>query len=421
MMSQEIGPVLRRLRMSAGRSRPEQAEHIQTFQGGRYFDPDRLKRWERGERIPTSTDFQLIADAYSLHLEEVRQAVSLARQARRLARLHPLIEHDQAQEEDRVDRRSFIGTALAAGGTMASEPWGRLAAALHGGPVDKPTAGELEKSTGELFTAEEHMPARLLAARLTSHLDNITTVLPRAGEHERALTIAAGETAALAGWLYWDLGDHETAACYYSTASLAGRRAGHGAVNALVLGYASYGVNSEKAREMLTAAQEHVRGQGYATARAWLCAREAEEAAAMGDQEAAVRALDRATTAFDYAAPGGEQAWMSFFGQARLNSFRVATYARLRHPELTSAADDALASLDGVDTKVRVAVLGDVATGYLTAGDIEQAVEVGRRALTATVQTETTMGKVRLTALADRLPNNSTARTFREEIRAAIA
>ncbi|MFE7590207.1 hypothetical protein ACFU6K_12455 [Kitasatospora sp. NPDC057512] len=54
-------------------------------------------------------------------------------------------------------------------------------------------------------------------------------------------------------------------------------------------------------------------------------------------------------------------------------------------------------------------------------GDVEQAVEVGRRALTATVQTETTMGKVRLTALADRLPNNSTARTFREEIRAAIA
>ncbi|MER6401466.1 helix-turn-helix transcriptional regulator [Kitasatospora sp. NPDC001603] len=417
MGSQEIGAILRALRKRAGRTRPEQAEEIQRFQGGRFFDPDRLKRWESGARIPTSSDFQLIADAYGLHLEQVRQAVIRARQARRLAQLHPLIE--QETEEPPVERRSFIGAVLAAG--VASEPWGRLAAALEGGAVDKATTARLEATTAEMFTAEEHMPARLLAARLAEHLDTITTVLPNAGPYRRGLTIAAGETAALAGWLYWDLGDHDTARRYYSTASSAGRQAGHGAVNALVLGYASYGVEPERSREMLTAAQQHVRGQGYATARSWLCAREAEEAAAMGDQEAAVRALDRAHTAFDYADPAGEQAWVSFFGPARLGSMGVSTYARLRHPGLTAAADETLATLGGLDTKVRVAVLGDVATGYLTAGDVEQAVTVGRQALAATVETETTMGKVRLLALADQLPEgNSEARTFREEIRAAV-
>lgn len=47
--------------------------------------------------------------------------------------------------------------------------------------------------------------------------------------------------------------------------------------------------------------------------------------------------------------------------------------------------------------------------------------EVGRRTLEATLETETTMGKGRLGALAQQLPEqHSAARTFREEIRAAL-
>ncbi|MCC9308978.1 transcriptional regulator [Kitasatospora sp. RB6PN24] len=388
---------------------------IEAHQDGRYFDPERIKRWETGERIPTKPDFDLIARSYGLPVEMVRDAVTLSRRARRLARLAPLIK----QEEEEVDRRGFLSVAVAAG--VASEPWGRLATALSGGRVDAEAVAQLERSTASMFSAEEHTPARLLAAQLSAHLDAITSVLPGAGAHQRALTIAAGEAAALAGWIHWDLGDFATARQYYSTASLAGKHAGHGAVNALTLGYASYGVDPAKAREMLSAAQEQVRGPGYATARAWLCAREAEEAAKQGDREGAIRALERATTAFDYADPDGEQAWMSFFRRARLGSMAVATYAMLEHPALGAAADETLTALGSDDTKVRVAILGDVATGYLTAGHVEQAVEIGRRALAATVETETTMGKVRLHALAEKLSEqNSVARSFGEEIRATL-
>jgi tetratricopeptide (TPR) repeat protein len=415
MSSREIGPILRSIRTQAGRTRPEQAQVVEALQDGRYFDPERIKRWETGERIPTKPDFELIARAYGLTVEVVREAVVLSRQARRLARLSPLIE----QEEDEVDRRGFLSAAVAAG--VASEPWGRLAAALSGDRLDRETVAQLERSTALMFTAEEHTPARLLAARLSAHLDTITSVLPSAGAHQRAITIAAGETAALAGWIHWDLGDHSTARQYYSTAALAGKNAGHGAVNALALGYASYGADPAKAREMLSAAQDQVRGPGYATARAWLCAREAEEAAKQGDREGAIRALERATTAFDYANPDGEQAWMSFFCRARLGSMTVATYAMVNHPGLGATADETLTALGDADTKVRVAILGDVATGYLTAGDVEQAVEIGRRALAATVETETIMGRVRLHALAQQLPGqNSVARRFREEIRATL-
>ncbi|MGW3229083.1 hypothetical protein [Kitasatospora sp. NPDC001095] len=65
-------------------------------------------------------------------------------------------------------------------------------------------------------------------------------------------------------------------------------------------------------------------------------------------------------------------------------------------------------------------MLGDVATGYLTAGAVDQAVEIGRRALAATVESETTMGRVRLAALAEQLPETAAARHLREEIRAAL-
>ncbi|MFD7597790.1 hypothetical protein ACFV6D_32790 [Kitasatospora sp. NPDC059812] len=65
-------------------------------------------------------------------------------------------------------------------------------------------------------------------------------------------------------------------------------------------------------------------------------------------------------------------------------------------------------------------MLGDVAAGYLTADAIDQAVEVGRRALASTFEAETTMGRVQLSALADQLPASSAAQAFRDEIRASL-
>ncbi|WP_331744424.1 hypothetical protein [Kitasatospora sp. NBC_01300] len=65
-------------------------------------------------------------------------------------------------------------------------------------------------------------------------------------------------------------------------------------------------------------------------------------------------------------------------------------------------------------------MLGDVAADYLTAGAVDQAVEVGRRALAAALEAETTMGRVRLSALADQLPASSAAQAFRDEIRAFL-
>lgn len=261
-----------------------------------------------------------------------------------------------------------------------------------------------------------------MAERLGGHLETLTALIPRSGPHRTALTVAAGETAALAGWAAYDVGDIDTARHYYKTAALAGREAAHPAVVALAMGYASYAVSSDKARDMLAAAQEHVRGAGYAAARSWLAAREAEEAAAIGDDMGAVRALDRATTVFDYADPDAEQAWIRFYQRPRLDSLMVSTYARLRHRDLEKTAQDALTHLGEDDSKVRIAVLADVATGYVVSGNVDQGVEVGHRFLDAATITPTTMGRERLVSLANLLPaQHGAARALTENIRTALA
>ncbi|MEV6972615.1 helix-turn-helix domain-containing protein [Kitasatospora sp. NPDC093806] len=378
-------------------------------------------RWEAGRATPQPYQRPRLARILQVTLAELAGILTLEMAAGSAASAPTaLLPDDVDAPEDDVDRRTFaIGTAAIVAST-ASEPWERLTAVLGGSRADSVSTMALLGATASMFSAEEHTPARLLASQLGEHLNAITTMLPASGAHQQALTIAAGETAALAGWTYWDLGDYRRAQQYYRTARQAADISGHGPLHALVLGYASYGVGSTRARHMLAAAQGYVRGRGHAAARSWLAAREAEECAANGDREGAVRALDRAETAFDYADPATRPAWMSFFGRARLGSMQVAAYAQLRHEGLGAAADQTLADLGEDDRKVRVAILGDVAAGYLAAGAVDQAVDVGRRALAATLESETTMGTVRLSALAGRLPETAAARHLREEIRAAL-
>jgi hypothetical protein len=413
-----IGHLLRGLREQAGHTRREQAECLERA-SGRFIDPENIKRWETEKRLPIPDWHGAIAVGYGIPVDEVQRAVAASRRYRRLVSSSRLA--DDQEEVSPVERREFLGVSVLAAG-IATEPWGRLAAALAGPRADRQVTDDLVAATARLFVSEHHIPARLLAVRLRGHLETLTALIPRSGVHRRALVIAAGEAAALAGWSAYDVGDIDTARHYYKTAVLAGREAGHPPVVALAMGYASYAVTADKAREMLSAAQEHVRGGGYAAARSWLAAREAEEAAAAGDREGAVCALDRATTAFDYADPDGEQAWIRFYQQPRLDSLTVSTYSRLRHPGLGRAAEDALTHLGDDDSKVSIAVLSDAATGYLLSGGVDRGVAVGRRFVDAATTMPTTMGRQRMASLAALLPRqHSGARDLAENIRAALA
>lgn len=411
-----IAPLLTYVRGQSGRTRKAVAEAILTYLGKSADELanvlGNVKRWEVGKRVPEPDWRDAIAEVYGIPRREVDKACDAARADRNFSKLIDSSEHD-------VNRRAFIGAAALAAGA-AAEPWGRLAAALGGNAVDGETVQAMQLTTDGMFESEEHIPARLMKDRLATHLDTITSLLPGAGQYRAALAIVAGETAALAGWMAYDLGDRKGAAQYYGVAMQAGQAAGHGAVTALALGYKSYAVPADSARGMLTEAQRHVRGPGYATAAAWLAAREAEEAAKLGDREGAVRALERAQAVFDYANPEAEQAWTRFFRRSRLGSMAISTYAQIGHSELGAAIVDALNALGDDDAKIRCSVLGDSALGYLAAGDVDAAVAIGGRALAATIEDDTTMGRSRLAALADQLPDAAEACELRERIRAVI-
>ncbi|MFF2845914.1 transcriptional regulator [Streptomyces sp. NPDC058001] len=304
-----------------------------------------------------------------------------------------------------MKRRTLMGAAVI-GVATAAEPWGRLAHALRrGSRIDVDTATALTQRTEALHISELSLSAQQLRRQVENHLDAITAVLGQSGDHERALTITAGETAALAGWLAWDLGDHQAAGAYYRVTADCAEAAGHPPLRSLALTYASYGTNDPtRAIDMLTQAARDVRGPGNATAAAWIHARHAEASAQAG-QSGALRALDRARVVYDYAEHTSEQAWVRFMTPARLDSLILSVYGHLAHPDLTDTAEAATRRLGRELSDVGVVILGDIATALLRGGDADQGVHVAREFTAAATARPNTMGRDRAESIAALLPD----------------
>ncbi|WNZ14951.1 helix-turn-helix transcriptional regulator [Streptomyces sp. 11x1] len=398
MATDEFAELLVRLRKGAGRTQDEQADAINTASGRETMTRREINRYETGRNIPTNHTLVYIAVACGIPPEFLQREAAAARARRRHARR-------QEEEQDDVKRRTLLGGAVV-GAAAAAEPWERLAHALtKGRKIDSEGAASLVDRAGALHVREGNLTALQLQNEVEGHLDAITAALPRAGEHERVLTVAAGETAALAGWVAWDLGDDERARSYYEVTMDCAKAAGHPPLWALARAYASYGPASpEKAAKVLAEAAQHVRGPGNAAAAAWIYGRLAEEAANAGDEANALRALDRARFAYDFADHTSEQAWVRFMTPYRMDSLALSVYGLLGRQELTETADHAVGRLGRELPEAGVVVLGDLATALLRGGDIDQGVYVSRQFAAATEVRPTTMGRARAQAVASQLP-----------------
>ncbi|MFF7647289.1 helix-turn-helix domain-containing protein [Streptomyces canus] len=400
MAADPFAELLRQLRRNADRSQDEQADAINAASGRATVTRREVSRYENGENVPTNHTLGHIAVACGVPLEPLLREAKAARARRR--------KKDDAEGEDLDDvkRRTLLGGAVV-GAAAAAEPWGRLAYALSkGARIDPESASVLIDLAAELHVDELSESARSLQNRVESHLDAITAALPRAGGHERALTIAAGETAALAGWVAWDLGEHDKAAAYYRVTSECAKEAGHPPLRALALGYASYGAATPgKALEMLSQAAQDVRGHGNATAAAWALGRYAEEAAQSGDEAGALRALEQARFAYDFADHTNEQAWVRFVTPYRMDSLALSVYGELKRQELTVTADSAVERLGEELPDSGVVVLGDLASALLHGGDVDRGVYVARQFAAAAESKPNTMGRQRAQNIAAMLPD----------------
>ena len=341
-----------------------------------------------------------------------------------------IVEEPQHNEESDVRRRDSLKVAglaavAAAHSVLADTPWQRLIDSLDKGrPVDTATVQLIHDRTVDLFYADETVPSRELLTSAMQHRKGIQALLAnsRNDSVRNHLVMAQGETDALAGWLLFDLGRGNDASNAWRSALRAAKETGDGPLSACVLCYWSYLAAARNdtgpSIRLLQQAGEYVSGSSAPATRSWLAAREAEELARSGDEPGALRAVERALTAFDFARHRAERPWTVFFSASRLGSLTVSTYSALHHRDTILAADALLASLPPINNKVRAIVLSELTVNAVQMKDYDRATALASDAIKLTTQTETSMAKQRLLALAATLPSASvdTAGMLRDQI-----
>lgn len=288
-----------------------------------------------------------------------------------------------------VERREMLRLLAVAGGTavvsgMGGSPWDRLAAALRGD--DPGSRDELAMRTAGLFGLEERVPAAALQPIVASHLDALSARIRRS-TGDRKTVVLAGETAALGGWLAFDLNDPATAQAYYRVALAAADESGDPALRACVLGYMSYQTQPAGTSPvgLLAQARESASESGTPMSRAWLAARHAEEQVRTGDGRGALASLDDARRLHALAV-SGDRAWTHFFDTARLTGMAAASYVRLgRATDAEECADAAVKALGPANVKRRSLVLVDLASANLARGNVEEACRYASESLASAV------------------------------------
>src|SRR5512132_4543006 len=142
---------------------------------------------------------------------------------------------------DDMQRRPFLRglgafVGLAAASTLV-EPWERLSRALrHPSRVDRATVASLVSLTVMLESQESHENPRALLGPVEGHLGNVGTLLAGSPPLRTQLCSIAGETAALAGWLAFDIEDRPAAAGYFRVGIEAAKEANDRALGAYLVG-----------------------------------------------------------------------------------------------------------------------------------------------------------------------------------------
>jgi transcriptional regulator with XRE-family HTH domain len=329
------------------------------------------------------------------------------------------LEESNHDEDDDVRRRELLlkmrRAAVATGGALLVDtPWQRLRHSIDKArPVDAATIQLMQDRTADLFDTQYAVPAQQLFDSLRQHHTILTALLPnaRADDTRNPLMIMMGETEALIGWLYFEFDRSKEAENAWRATLKVAKETGDRALAAYALANWSYLAGSRNdtapAVRLLRQAEEFAPGNSAPATRSWIAAREAEELGRLGDETTALRALERAFTAFDFARPRTERVWTGFFTANRLGGLTVSTYMALDHPDATAAADSLLASLSPTNNQARAIALADLTTLAVRTKDFDHANALVDVAIDATVRTGARIAKQRLLTLASTLTTSN--------------
>lgn len=335
-----------------------------------------------------------------------------------------------------VPRRDLFKTAgaiavsAASAGLLANAPWQRLIDSVENDrPVDMATVQLMKDRTADFHENEHTVPARQLLDDLQRHRSIVSALLDnaRTSEIRSELARALGETEVLVGWLHFDLGNaNEAVQSWRKTLKIA-KASDDGPLAACALSYWSYLASSRNdtipAIRLLQQAESYVPGTTAPATRAWVAGREAEELSRLGNETEAMRALERAFTAFDFAQPRTERLWTTFFTASRLGSLTVSTYMGLQHRDAPAIADSLLASLPPTVRKQRALALTDLTTLCVRANDYDRAQALVDGAIDSTIRTESSLSRQRLLTLSSKLATakvSSPENAIRDKIRSGL-
>ncbi|WP_436756713.1 helix-turn-helix domain-containing protein [Streptosporangium sp. V21-05] len=410
----------------------------------------RISEYKTGKRVPTAkSTFEAIADGLGIPAHS-RRALGLspnsgadgAEGARVVGGDFQLptdtfdlqlLAEAVGKRGDALKRRELLSMIARLGATTSlaqSEVWERLSYALaKPSAIDEAIVREMEARSAGFHRLEEIMSANSIFKGLAAHLREVGTILNGTttdpnDELRRRLIVVAGESSVLAGWIASDMGSPTTARNFYSTAERAAKEANDPSIIACTYAYRSYIPSAKgshgRARALLGSALELLPPSVSPGTTSWLAARHAEESAALGDKENALRSWAQAHEAFSVADPEEDRVWTRFLDQDRFDSFRIATYSRIgRLTEAEEMAHAVIARLPQVDRKRAAIILGDIATAHIVQGSIEEAAKLARDGLAAVRETESVIWLPRFEVIAESLRRWRTqpaVRAFMEDL-----
>lgn len=372
-------------------------------------DATMVSRWERGTRRPRPRYVRLLCRLFELPAEQLGM-VEYDEPGPAPAARGPL---GDAERPDFIrDIGGLLGVAalpLRRFEPAGQEAWERLARALHRlTGVDDETVNHLERTTIALQSlGPTQVGSRVLLGPVTGHLDAISLLLQGtlAPALRARLCSLAAETAGFVGWLRWNMDQPAAAAAYFRTGLDAAREAEDRALGAYLMGSAAcqppYRGNPRERLQQLTG-----RTFGFAqsdaspSTRAWLAAKEADVHALLGDADSCLRALDRAQSIVDRAAPEDERRRprFSLVDDTWLQGEWGASLARLgRTAEARLKLESVLASLGPTSESDRLWLLAALASTHVRDREPEEACRVIRQALAraARMQFETILKVLR--------------------------
>jgi hypothetical protein len=287
---------------------------------------------------------------------------------------------------DDVERRDFLrvaGTA-AVGGMLTPRLLRRTGAAhfLTDGALPLEAALSI---TDRYRLVLDSYPAHELMAPVLGHLQFVSQLLESSTSKatQAQLATAASEAAGFVSRLALDLNDQDGGWRYHHLAMAYAERAENPVLQVYHLTDMSLRVGilheGSLAVQLVERANSVVPKQASPGLQAWLAGRAAGAYSRVGDQSAALHALDRAEV-FANRAGGDEPPWpfTHAFGDGLLDGYRGAIAARLGLPQMALPALAAALRRQnpGHIDKYRALALGDLAMSHLPEGEVEESVRL---------------------------------------------